>query len=209
MRRLGVEEELLLVDPESGVPTSSSSTLLRIASSADLDDSGTISAELQQQQIEIDTEATSSLVELADQLRDARRRLAQLADRSGARVAAIATSPLPVTPRTTLSPRYLKMIERFGLTTSELLTCGCHVHVEVGSEDEGIGVLDRIRVWLPVLLALSVNSPFWQGQHTGYASFRSQVVESVAERRSGAAMGFGGGLPPRDRSNARHRSPAR
>ena len=175
VRRLGVEEELLLVDPESGVPTSSSSTLLRIASSADLDDSGTISAELQQQQIEIDTEATSSLVELADQLRDARRRLAQLADRSGARVAAIATSPLPVTPRTTLSPRYQKMIERFGLTTSELLTCGCHVHVEVGSEDEGIGVLDRIRVWLPVLLALSVNSPFWQGQHTGYASFRSQA----------------------------------
>ena len=101
--------------------------------------------------------------------------MADLAERVGARVAALATSPLPVTPKTTPSSRYLTMVERFGLTTAEQLTCGCHVHVEVDTEDEGIGVLDRIRVWLPPLLALSVNSPFWQGEDSGYASFRSQV----------------------------------
>ena len=67
------------------------------------------------------------------------------------------------------------MVERFGLTTAEQLTCGCHVHVEVADDAEGVGVLDRIRVWLPPLLALSVNSPFWQGEDTGYASFRSQA----------------------------------
>ena len=66
--------------------------------------------------------------------------------------------------------------ERFGFVTRELLTCGCHVHVSVASPDEAIGVLDRIRVWLPVLLALSANSPFWQGHDTGYASFRHQVL---------------------------------
>ena len=49
------------------------------------------------------------------------------------------------------------------------------MHVGVESAEEGVAVLDRIRPWLPVLLALSANSPFWQGQDTGYASFRSQA----------------------------------
>jgi glutamate---cysteine ligase / carboxylate-amine ligase len=178
VRRLGVEEELLLVDPETGVPTAVSSTLLHIASaesSVESDEVGTIGAELQQQQIEVDTQATRSLAELTDQLSSVRRRVADLAEQAGARVAALGTSPLPVTPKTTPASRYLTMVDRFGLTTAEQLTCGCHVHVEVASEAEGVGVLDRIRVWLPPLLALSVNSPFWQGEDTRYASFRSQA----------------------------------
>jgi carboxylate-amine ligase len=67
------------------------------------------------------------------------------------------------------------MVDAFGLTAEEQLTCGCHVHVQIESEKEGVAVLDRIRGWLPCLLALSANSPFWQGQDSGYASFRSQV----------------------------------
>ncbi len=67
------------------------------------------------------------------------------------------------------------MIDRFGLTAREQLTCGCHVHVAVESDEERVAVLDRIRVWLPVLTALSANSPFWNGEDTGYASFRSQA----------------------------------
>jgi carboxylate-amine ligase len=67
------------------------------------------------------------------------------------------------------------MQEEFGLTARELLTCGCHVHVSVEDDDEGVAVLNRIRGWLPVLTALSANSPFWQGADTGYASFRSQA----------------------------------
>jgi carboxylate-amine ligase len=56
-----------------------------------------------------------------------------------------------------------------------MLTCGCHVHVSVEDDEEGVAVLDRIRIWLPVLTALSANSPFWQGADSGYASFRSQA----------------------------------
>jgi glutamate---cysteine ligase / carboxylate-amine ligase len=50
------------------------------------------------------------------------------------------------------------------------------VHVSVTSDDEGVAVLDRIRVWLPSLLAVSANSPFWQGADSHYASFRSQAM---------------------------------
>jgi carboxylate-amine ligase len=67
------------------------------------------------------------------------------------------------------------MIQRFGLTAVEQLTCGCHVHVEVESDEEGVAVLDRIRIWLPVLMAITANSPFWNATDTGYASYRSQA----------------------------------
>jgi carboxylate-amine ligase len=69
----------------------------------------------------------------------------------------------------------MAMTEEYGLTAREQLTCGCHIHVSVDSAEEGVAVLDRIRIWLPVLSALSANSPFWHGQNTGYASYRSQV----------------------------------
>jgi carboxylate-amine ligase len=67
------------------------------------------------------------------------------------------------------------MGEEYSLTAAEQLTCGCHVHVSIASAEEGVAVLDRIRVWLPILLALSANSPFWQGADSGYASYRRQV----------------------------------
>ena len=67
------------------------------------------------------------------------------------------------------------MIDAFGLTGSEQLTCGCHVHIGVDSAEEAVAVLDRIRPWLAPLLALSANSPFWHGTDSGYASYRSQV----------------------------------
>jgi len=67
------------------------------------------------------------------------------------------------------------MAEEYGLTAREQLTCGCHIHVSVESPEEAVAVLDRMRNWLPVLIALSANSPFWHGVDTGYASYRSQV----------------------------------
>lgn len=71
--------------------------------------------------------------------------------------------------------RYEWVGEQFGLTAQEQLTCGCHIHVSVDSDEEGVAVLDRIRPWLPVLTAMSANSPFWQGEDSGYASYRSRV----------------------------------
>jgi glutamate---cysteine ligase / carboxylate-amine ligase len=80
-----------------------------------------------------------------------------------------------VEPKLVGKGRYLQMARAFGLTAYEQLTCGCHVHVEVSSEEEGVAALDRIAPWLAVLLALSGNSPFWQGRDSAYASFRYQV----------------------------------
>ncbi len=67
------------------------------------------------------------------------------------------------------------MLERFGLTAHEQLTCGFHVHTSVESPEEGVVVLDHIRDKLAVLTAISANSPYWRGQPTGFDSYRTQA----------------------------------
>lgn len=171
-RSVGVEEELLLVDPDSGQALAQSAAVLRRVPDSD---GVALASELTRQQIETNTRPCDSLEGLASELRRGRRAAADAADSRGAAVVAVATSPLPADASITSSPRYQRMVDQFGLTAEEQLTCGCHVHVRIESDAEGVAVLDRIRGWLPCLLALSANSPFWQGQDTGYASFRSQV----------------------------------
>jgi carboxylate-amine ligase len=177
MRTFGVEEELLLVNAITGTPVALAELVTRPAGPADdqAGDDHRPVPELQREQIETDTSPCSSLDELAAQLTERRAVAAQQARRNGAEVAALATSPLPVEPSITLDERYVRMAELYAMTAQEQLTCGCHVHVSVVSEDEGVAVLDRIRPWLPPLLALSANSPFWQGRDSGYSSYRRQV----------------------------------
>jgi YbdK family carboxylate-amine ligase len=215
MRTFGVEEELLLVDVDTGVPvaladlvtrpetddgspapasasSSGPSTLPAVTSPGgamsvgvgvrdapaqagdELSDDRPVH-EMQREQIETGTSVCSSLDELVGQLVERRSVAAQAAHRIGAEVAALATSPLPIEPSVTREDRYERMTELYAMTAQEQLTCGCHVHVSIESEEEGVAVLDRIRPWLPPLLALTGNSPFWHGRDTGYDSYRRQV----------------------------------
>jgi carboxylate-amine ligase len=71
--------------------------------------------------------------------------------------------------------RYHRIKEEYGEMARQMLVCAMHVHVEVEGDDEAVHVVDRIRPWLPLLIALAANSPYWQGRDTGHASWRSQV----------------------------------
>ena len=182
IRSVGVEEELLLVDPGSGQPLAVAETALEAAETvagetgdrADDDAAETLAFELQRQQLETNSKPCHDLAELAGELRRCRSLAAEVAGRAGARIAALGTSPAPVVPQLVREGRYLRMARAFGPIATGQLTCGCHVHVEVPSADEAAAALDRIRPWLAVLLAISANSPFWQGQDSSYASFRYQ-----------------------------------
>lgn len=183
MRTVGVEEELLLVDAVDGLPRPAAGRILQslgadTAGEADTNTvpGGTIGHELQQHQLEITTPPRTEMADLDADIREWRDTTILAARREGARVLACGTSPMPAAPDIVPTPRYQHMLEQFGITTSEQLVCGCHVHVSVQSDDECVGVLDRIRVWVPLLVAISANSPFWQGADTRYASFRSQVI---------------------------------
>jgi carboxylate-amine ligase len=193
MRTFGVEEELLIVDPDSGEPLALADALLagrklaadeapgrplllkkKAGTKFDDDEMG-LSAELKLEQIETQTRPCLDHAELLRQIRAGRSLADEAAQAHGARIAALATSPLALSSHTTPDPRYARMLERFGLTAQEQLTCGFHVHTYIESPDEGVAVLDRIRDKLAVLIALSANSPFWNGVATGFESYRTQA----------------------------------
>ncbi|HKG49033.1 MAG TPA: glutamate--cysteine ligase [Actinomycetales bacterium] len=180
VRSVGVEEELLLVDPSSGRPVPVAGSLVRrghgrVPVGTAAGRFGGLDSELQQEQLETATPPRVTLGDLALDLRRLRRTADDAARSAGARIAALATSPFPVSPRLTQTRRYLAMRRQFGVTCAEQLTCGCHVHVAVDSDEEGVAVLDRVRPWLPVITALAANSPYWNGADTGYASYRTQA----------------------------------
>ena len=170
-RTFGVEEELLLLDEHTGRPAPLAPLVLADVVPSD-DDVGELSLELQQQQLEVISRPHTELRDLAAAIHGGRRQADRAAQHAGARVAALATSVHPATLRLAPDGRYARMRELYGLALADHLTCGFHVHVSLDSAEEGVAVLDRIRVWLPVLLALSTNSPFWNGLDSGYASYR-------------------------------------
>ncbi len=73
-------------------------------------------------------------------------------------------------------PRYLRMTEAMGLLPHLQITYATHVHIGMSSGDEAIAVMRHLKPYLPVLLAVSANSPFWRGYETGYASYRHRIL---------------------------------
>lgn len=172
MRTFGVEEELLLVDAVSYAPVPAAEQLAPLQTG----DTGTgheITREFKQEQVEVVSPPQTSFTGQLETIQTGRALAEAAAAQVGTRVVALSTAPEEVRPHLVDKPRNRDISKRFGLTSTEQLTCACHVQVD--SREEGVAVLDRIRVWLPVLLALGANSPFWQGTDSGFASYRYQV----------------------------------
>lgn len=182
MRKIGVEEELMLVDPDTGEVTAVSAKALRAREDAadrgevQEKDDAPVDQELFLQQIETATRPCSTAEELVEDLSRGRRAVGEAARAAGAAAAAVPTPVLVAAdPAITPKPRYRRILEEYGEMTRQSLVCGMHVHVDVHGEDEAVRVMDGIRPWLPVLLALSGNSPYWEGRDTRFASWRSQL----------------------------------
>ena len=178
MRAVGVEEELLVLDPRTGRPARAGRRLVeRVASRQDrsADDGSGVHTEFMREQVEVGTHPYTDLATLHAEVVALRRRAARAAGEDGLAVAAVGTSPVPVSPTVTADPRYLSLLSTFRLVAGDQLINGCHVHVDVGSREEAVAVVDRLQPWLPLLRALSGNSPFWRGRDSGYASYRSAV----------------------------------
>lgn len=177
MRTVGVEEELLLVSLEDGRAQSVQGQLvLSTGTAAPGEVAGGLEGEFQEQQVETRTAPVQDMADLEREVRTWRAEAAAAARATESAIAALASSPLPVGPAPVAGERFSWIRERYQLIAEQQLNCGLHVHVSVESAEEGIGVLDRIRVWLPVLLALSSNSPFVQGGETGFSSWRTQMM---------------------------------
>lgn len=199
MRTFGVEEELMLVDGRTRLPMAAgegavhhaeghrdaspphppaahaAGTSSRDAPSGPATGGHTLTVELQQEQVEVVGPPCTTLPEQLAAIRRGRALADDAARAVSGRAVALATSVSAGLPHLVPERRYRRIQQHLGLLAAEQLTCGHHVHVHVESREEGVAVLDHIRVWLPVLLALSANSPFWYGVDSGFASYRYQV----------------------------------
>ncbi|MFD7029576.1 glutamate--cysteine ligase [Streptomyces sp. NPDC059917] len=177
MITVGVEEEYVLLDPATGLPAPLGEEVRRAAGLGAVADPDEVQDELLQAQVEVATSVCTSLAEVGGHLLRLRHAVASAAEDSGCRIAATGAAPLrgplpvPVTP----TPRYLRIGGAARQLVDEHLICGMHVHVAVPDRQTGVAVLNRIRGWLPTLLAMSANSPVWEGRDTGFASWRTIV----------------------------------
>lgn len=167
---LGVEEEFLLVDPESGAPVALNREVADLAAR----DGVELQLELTRCQVETATGVVDTTVDLREQLVHLRRTAAHAAENAGARLLAVGLPPtLPHEFPITDTPRYRDIGERYGMIAHEQGICGCHVHVAVPDRDTAIRVSNRLRPWLPLLLGLTANSAIYRNADSGHASWRS------------------------------------
>jgi carboxylate-amine ligase len=188
MRLIGVEEELLVVDPDTGLNSTVTERALDVAAHKGAAEAAAeaeqvsrpegpeVEPELHQQQIETTNEPVGSLADLAESIRRGRRSAGTAVRAAGAVVVAAGSSPLSdPAGEVSRDDRYERIVAEFGQIARSAVVCGMHVHVDVADREEAVAVIDRIRPWLPVLVAVSSNSPFSAGQDTGYASWRHQT----------------------------------
>lgn len=172
---LGVEEEFLLLDAETGESMPVAARVLDGLSGVAHAQSR---REFRHSMVEMVTPVLSDLAELRRHLVALRTAAADAAEAAGARLVAVGATPVNETHRTVPDePRYHAMSRRFGPVAHDPAVCGCHVHVGLPDRELAVQVCNHLRPWLPVVQAITANSPLHDGQDTGHASWRAMQLE--------------------------------
>jgi carboxylate-amine ligase len=174
---VGVEEELMIIDAESLNLAQEVETILDEVPG---EFAGQVKPELMQSVLEVATTPCPDLRTAAGQLRDLRRAVAEVAESHGLMIGAAGTHPFArwEDQRIVDRPRYKELVASLGYVARQELIFGTHVHVGMDGPDKAIYVADGVRRYLPLLLALSSNSPFWRGDETGMMSARTPVFRA-------------------------------
>jgi carboxylate-amine ligase len=170
----GIEEEHQILDPHSGELRSEIERLLPLAR-ATLGDHA--QPELYQAQVEVATTICHTLDQARAELVRLRCLLLQAGERIGVQFGSAGTHPFSDwrCQRVTPTRRYRRLLSDYQQVAREQVLFGCHVHVGIPDPEAVIQTMNRSRAWLPTILALTANSPYWLGSDTGYASWRAQV----------------------------------
>src|SRR3954469_578403 len=157
---IGIEEELMIVDAETLDLVNGIETMLE---SVPHDMKGEVKPELMESVLEISTTPCKNTREAGDQLRELRRRVQETAHAKGLAIGSAGTHPFAMweDQRIVGRTRYRDLIAALRFVARQELIFGQHVHVGVEGADKAIHVANGMRVHLPLLLALSANSPFW------------------------------------------------
>jgi glutamate---cysteine ligase / carboxylate-amine ligase len=173
---LGVEEEVMILNARNHALSPRVEDLLAAAEGRKLP--GVLKMELLASMVELATEVCATPQEALDALRELRAAAAEGAGENGLLVAAAGTHPfsVPEAQHIAPDPRYLEFVKYAGVSARRQAVCGVHVHVAMPSAEECMHALEGVLPWLPLLLALSANSPYLTGDETGLASTRAEVL---------------------------------
>ena len=185
---LGIEEELMIVDPETLELSNSIETMLESVP-ADLE--GEIKPELMESVLEVATTPCPNTREAGRQLRALRRQAQTTAADHDLAIGSAGTHPFAMweDQRIVARPRYRDLVAALRFVARQELIFGAHVHVGLDDPDKAIHVTNGMRVHIPLLVALSANSPFWRADVTGLLSTRTPIFRAFPRV----------GIPPRYR----------
>ena len=186
---VGVEEEFQLVDPTSLALVPAIDCVLASRAAMGLPEDS-VASELLASFLELRSPIYDTVAELAAELPALRRRVRDLAEGCGARLAAAGAHPFSdaTTQPITGGERYRKVAEEMGWTARMQSIYGLHIHVAVPDTDHAIRAVNTLSRHVPLFTALSANSPFWAGSDTGLSSVRVKVFNLVP--RSGLPPAF-------------------
>jgi carboxylate-amine ligase len=173
---LGIEEEFQIVDPETRELRSHVQQMME-GGKGKLSDQ--LKPEFHQSVIEIGTKVCSDIKEAKNELLTIRKELAQIAKDNGMRIAAAGTHPFShwKDQKITNDPRYHTIVHDMQMIARANLIFGCHIHVGIDDRERAIHIMNAVRYFVPHILALSTNSPFWIGRNTGFKSYRTKVFD--------------------------------
>lgn len=174
---LGIEEEYQTVDPDTRD--------LRSHIHAEIIEKGRlvlqerVKSEMHQSVVEVGTSVCANIKDAKDELKKLRREMIRLSRENGLRLASAATHPFADWRLQEVTPddRYKNIVQDMQLVARANLIFGLHVHVGVEDRETAIHLMNHARYFLPHLLALSTNSPFWLGMDTGLKSYRCKVFD--------------------------------
>ena len=174
---VGIEEELMLLEPDSLDLAGEIEAILDIVPP---EHEGQVKPELLSSVLEIATPPCANVNEAGTELAELRQMMVELAAERGLLVGAAGTHPFARWEEQAVvdRPRYRELAESLGYIARRELIFGTHVHVAIEGADRAIYVADGIRRYLPLLLALSTNSPFWRGHESGLMSARVPVFRA-------------------------------
>jgi glutamate---cysteine ligase / carboxylate-amine ligase len=181
---VGLEEEIMILDAETLMPAPAVEALLAGAEGRDLP--GRLKTELHASVVELNTDVCGTVAEAVAALGELRGAAAEIASGHGLAIAAAGAHPIarPEDLEVVPEQRYRQMVAFAGVTARRQGVNGLHVHVGMPSADACLAAQEWILPWLPLVLALSANSPYLAGEETGMASSRAEILAQLP--RSGA-----------------------
>lgn len=174
---IGIEEEYMTIDPATR--DLRSHIQAEIIEKGKLQMRESIKPEMHQSVVEVGTAVCRNIKTAKEELKKLRRHMIGLARENGLRLAAAGTHPFADWRQQEIYPdaRYRAMVEDMQLVARANLIFGLHVHIGVEDREAAIHLMNAARYFLPHILALSTNSPFWVGMNTGLKSYRCKVFD--------------------------------